>query len=81
MTRDDIEMIPEMVKAGKMSWEQVANELVVFFMRNKPMFGLQKYDDDFISDFIIQFLVRGPESLASYSTTKGGFLSYLFVLS
>lgn len=80
MTRDEIETIPELVKSGKMNWEQVAKELVVFIMRNKPMFGLQKYDEDFISDFIIQFLVRGPDALAEYDITKGGFMSYLFCM-
>ena len=80
MTRDDIDLIPDMVKSGKTNWEQVTKELVVFIIRNKPMFGLQKYDEDFISDFIIQFLVRGPESLAEYEDSKGGFLSYLFCI-
>lgn len=80
MTRDDIDLIPEMVESGRMSWEQVTRELVVFIIRNKPMFGLQKHDEDLISDFIIQFLVRGPESLAEYEKSKGGFLSYLFCI-
>ena len=80
MTRDEIEMIPDAVASGKMSWEQVTNELVVFIVRNKPMFGLQKFDEDFISDFIIQFLLRGTESFAEYENSKGGFLSYLFCI-
>ena len=80
MTRDDIDLIPEMVKSGKKNWEQVTKELVVFIIRNKPMFGLQKYDEDFISDFIIQFLVRGPESLSDYEDKKGNFSSYLFCI-
>ena len=80
MIREDIESIPETVRSGKMSWEQVTNELVVFIMRNKPMFGLHKYDEDFMSDFIIQFLVRGPGALAAYQNSKGGFLSYLFCM-
>ena len=80
MTRDDIELIPEKVASGKMNWEQVTRELVVFIIRNKPLFGLQKHDEDLISDFIIQFLVRGPESLSEYEGSKGGFLSYLFCI-
>ena len=80
MTRDEIDLIPEMVASGKMSWEQVTRELVVFIILNKPMFGLQKYDEDLISDFIIQFLVRGPECLSEYEDSKGVFLSYLFCI-
>ena len=78
MIKEDIEKIPELVKSGKKSWEQVCHELVVFIICNKPMFGLHKYDEDFISDFIIQFLVRGPEALAEFREEKGAFLSYLF---
>ena len=80
MTRDEIERIPEIVKSGQMSWEQVAQELVVFIVKNKPMFGLQKFDEDFVSDFIILFLSRGKESLAEYDTSRGSFFSYLFCM-
>ena len=80
MIREDIEKIPDFVNSGILNWEQASKELVVFIMRNKAMFGLQKYDEDFISDFIIQFLVRGPASLAEYQIEKGGFLSYLFCM-
>ena len=80
MTRDEIELIPDTVASGKKSWEQVTKELVVFIVTNKPMFGLQKFDEDFISDFIIQFLLRATDSLAEYENTKGGFLSYLFCI-
>ena len=80
MTRDEIELIPESVASGKRSWEQVTKELVVFMIRNKPMFGLQKYDEDFISEFIIQFLLRGPEALGEYEKSKGSFVSYLFCI-
>lgn len=80
MIREDIEKLPELVYSGRMNWEQVTKELVVFIIRNKPMFGLQKHDEDFVSDFIIQFLVRGPESFADYQAAKGEFTSYLFCM-
>lgn len=81
MTRDDIEKFPELVFSGKLNWEQVAKELVVFIVKNKPMFGLQKYDEDFISDFIIIFLERGPQALSEFNDHRGSFLSYLFCMS
>ena len=80
MTRDEIEMIPDKVKSGKLSWEQVIKELVVFIVKNKPMFGLQKFDEDFISDFIIMFLIRAKDSLSDYDTSRGSFFSYLFCM-
>lgn len=81
MNREKIELIPEMVKSGKVSWEQVARELVVFIIRNKPMFSLQKFDEDFISDFIISFLDKGPEAMAEYNNSKGSFFAYLFCIT
>ena len=81
MTREKIDSIPEMVKAGKTSWEQVSKELVLFILKNKPMFGLQKFDEDFISDFIITFLDRGPASMAEYDISRGSFFSYLFCIT
>lgn len=81
MTRNDIENFPELVKTGKMTWEQVSKELVVFLIRNKPMFGLQKFDEDFISDFVIIFLDRGPDALAEFNYDRGSFFSYLFCMS
>jgi hypothetical protein len=80
MTKENIERIPELVASGKMNWEQVTNELAVFIMRNKPMFALQKYDEDFMSEFIVQFLIKSSESFSSYETSKGNFLSYLFCI-
>ncbi len=81
MTRENIDSIPEMVKAGKTSWKQVSKELVLFILKNKPMFGLQKFDEDFISDFIITFLDRGPASMAEYDISRGSFFSYLFCIT
>ena len=45
------------------------------------MFGLQKFDEDFISDFIITFLDRGPASMAEYDISRGSFFSYLFCIT
>ena len=81
MTREDIEKIPELVKAGKTNWEQAAKELVVFIINNKPMFGLQKFDEDFISDFIITFLDKGPEAMNEYDISRGTFFAYLFCIT
>ena len=78
MTRDDLELVPEMVKSGKISWKQAVDDLVVFINCNKPLFGLTRYDEDLISEMNILFLDRGISSLQSYDETKGTFYTYLF---
>ena len=52
MTRDEIELVPEQVKAGKITWEQAVREMIVFIVQNKGLFVLYKYDEDFISELI-----------------------------
>ena len=73
MTRDELELVPERVKSGKISWQQAANDLIVFIIRNKQMFGLTKYDEDFISEIIIIFLDRCISAFNSYDKKKGTF--------
>ena len=80
MQREEIEKIPENVKAGKYSWEQVNKELVVFIIRNKPLFGLQKYDEDFISELIISILDRGEETYKSFDKERGSFFAFVFCI-
>lgn len=78
MTRDELELVPERVKSGKISWQQAANDLIVFIIRNKQMFGLTKYDEDFISEIIIIFLDRCISAFNSYDKKKGTFFAYLY---
>ena len=78
MTREELDLIPDNVMSGRISWKQAVNDLVVFIIRNKPMFGLTKFDEDFISDVIINFLDRGEASLKLYDKNKGEFFPFLF---
>ena len=78
MTRDEIELVPEQVKAGKITWEQAVREMIVFIVLNKGLFVLYKYDEDFISELIIEFLDRGPVAFSQYDPKQGGFYSFLF---
>lgn len=78
MTRDEFEMIPENVKSGKMNWETAVRQMVVFVLNNKALFGLFKYDDDFISELIIEFLDRGKDAMGQYNRSTGAFFSYTF---
>ncbi len=78
MTREELDLIPDKVMSGRISWKQAVNDLVVFIIRNKPMFGLTKFDEDFISDVVINFLDRGEASLKLYDKEKGQFFPFLF---
>lgn len=80
MTRDEIEMVPEQVISGKISWEQATRELILFVLRNKPLFGLIKYDEDFISELTIEFLSKATDSLRTYVKQNGSFFTYIYCI-
>ena len=80
MTRDEVELVPEKVTSGEISWEQASRDLIVFVLRNKPLFALSRYDEDFISDLIIEFLDRSIKSFQFYTKEYGSFFSYLYTL-
>ena len=78
MTREELEMVPELVYSGKFTWEQAVREMIVFIIQNKGLFVLDKYDEDFISDLVIEFLDRGPGALSQYNPKQGNFFSFTF---
>ncbi len=78
MTRDEFEALPETVQSGKLNWNQGIRQMIVFILKNKPLFGLTRYDDDFISEVIIDFLDRGEAAMAQYLRLNGTFYSYTY---
>ena len=78
MTRDDFELIPGKIKSGELSSKKAVEDVIVFIARNKPMYGIQIYDEDFISDFFVYFLERAEKFFLSYDSSQGMFFSYIF---
>ncbi len=78
MTRDDFELIPEKINSGELSCKQAIEDVILFVARNKPMYGIQTYDEDFISEFFIYFLERAERIFLSYNPAQGMFFSYIF---
>jgi len=78
MNRDEFELIPERIKSGELSCRQAVEEIIVFIAGNKALYGLQMYDEDFISDFFIYFLERADKFLLSFDSRQGMFFSYIF---
>ncbi len=78
MNREDFERIPDAIYSGKMTVSEAVREMAAFIANNKPVFKLQNYDEDFLSDFFIAFLERGEKSFATYDSSQGSFFSYTF---
>lgn len=78
MTRQDFELIHGKIQSGELSCKQAIEDVILFIARNKPMYGIQMYDEDFISEFFIYFLERAEKTFLSYDKTQGNFFSYIF---
>lgn len=78
MTRNEIDEIPEYVAAGILTWDTAVQELSVYILKNKSLFGLQKYDEDFCSEIIVSFLDRGKKTLKLYKRENGNFFVYFY---
>lgn len=78
MNREDFELIHGKIRSGELSCKQAVEEVILFIARNKPMYGIQMYDEDFISDFFIYFLERAEKIFLSYDPQQGNFFSYIF---
>jgi len=78
MKIDDIKLLPDMVNSGKLSPKQAIDELGGFISSNYPVFGLNKYDEDFRSDIILMFLEKGNKILETYNEETSDFFTYLY---
>jgi len=74
----DLNKIPSKIINGELSVHQAVYELSEFILKNKPLFGLQKIDEDFANDIILSFLEKGQIIFETYDIKSGSFFNYLF---
>lgn len=73
-----IEVIPEKYKTGTMSAKEAVNTICCFVIKNYPLFGLHKFDEDFRSEVFISLLEKGEHVLRNYDREIGCFRKYLY---
>ena len=78
MEREDFELIHGQIESGELSCKQAIEKVIVFIAQNKPMYGIQMYDEDFISEFFIYFLERAEKIFQTFDAQQGNFFSYIF---
>jgi hypothetical protein len=78
MDTKKIEEIPALVTAGKITKTEAVN-LIAQEIYNCPFrFGMAAYDEDFRSDVLLTFLMKGSLVIDRYIAGFGSFRSYLF---
>ena len=70
--------IPELVKQGKLTKSCAVNYMAEFIFRNYPVFELQKFDEDFREEIILEFMEKGKNVIDSYDSRRGNFFPYLY---
>lgn len=78
MTIDEIKILPDLIAKGKISSKKALDEIGGFIAQNYPVFGLNRYDEDFRSDIILMFLERGNRILETYNDKTSDFFTYLY---
>lgn len=78
MKNYDLNTLPELLKKKELSLQEAVNYLCEFILNNKPLFNLQRCDEDFISEIIIHFLENGPNFINNYDKSLGNFSAYFY---
>lgn len=78
MKKVNFNLIPLQVEQGIITSKEAVNEICEFISLNPPVFGLQKYDEDFREELILHLLERGPDLMKGYDKSRGDFFTYLF---
>lgn len=78
MTKLNLNLIPDMLQKKEVTKKEALNLLCEFILSDSPVFGLIKFDEDFISELILRILERGTVIFDSFNPNSGSFFTYFF---
>lgn len=78
MQKLNLNDVPQLLEKGTANQKQIINLLAEYIQLNYPIFGLQKFDEDFRLEILTLFLERGENFLQSYKQEEGMFFSYIY---
>ena len=78
MKPNDLNLLAEKFRSGQMSEKAVIDKITVFVVKNYPIYGLHKYDEDFRQDIILALLERGSRLLHIFNPQYGDFFTFLY---
>lgn len=78
MKPKDLNLLAEKYRSGELSEKAVIDKMTVFVVKNYPMYGLHKYDEDFRQDIILNLLERGSRLLHIFNPKYGDFFTFLY---
>ena len=78
MKKVNLNKIPSDIENGILSQKEAVNLICSFINFNYPVFGLEKYDEDFREEIILAFLEKGELMISHYDKNQGEFFNYLY---
>lgn len=78
MKNYELNYVLEDLNSGTITRKQAVNRICTFIIKNYPVFGLHRYDEDFRSEIILAFLERGEHILSLYNPRAGDFFTFIY---
>lgn len=78
MKQSEINALPEKLQLGLISEKEVILAICNFIMKNAPVFGLQKYDEDLRQDILLDLVERGHHIIHLYNPELGDFFTFIY---
>ena len=78
MRKFNLNLIPDMLQKNEVTRKEALNLLCEFILSDRPVFGLIKFDEDFVSELILRILERGTVIFDSFNPESGSFYTYFF---
>ena len=78
MKEIELNKLPELFRSGKITQKEAIDIICRFVIKNYPVFGLHKYDEDFRQDIMIGLIEKSPQLLQIFNPNYGDFFTFIY---
>jgi hypothetical protein len=76
MTPNDLNELSKKMYRGSLSETKMLEYICCYVIRNYPVFGLQKFDEDFRQEVLLNFIEKGHRVLNQFNPDFGDFSAF-----
>lgn len=78
MKQSQLNCLPEQLKSGNLTEQQVIQKICTFVIKNYPLFGKSMYDEDFRQDILLHIVEKGSHILKLFNPQLGDFFTFFY---
>jgi hypothetical protein len=78
MEKIGLNELSDQLRSGQISEKQMIEGICSFVIKNYPIYGLQKYDEDFRQDVLLCLVEKGHRLLNQFNPAFGDFFTYTY---